>query len=220
MNSLHTFLQMIQQRGLEIKTVYDIGAMHGLWTAEYKPDLPNSKFLLFEANPECVEILTRTGYPFYNFALSNPGRGNVEYHAGGLSSGNSYYKEFTSYYDHDHIYNLPTVTLDHLIDVYDLPLPNLIKLDTQGSELDILAGAERAVAHADLIFTECPIVEYNKGAPNISQYLDYFRSKDFVPVDILQHHIFEGVLIQIDMMFMHKESKCKFIHDHTKTLRI
>lgn len=220
MNSLHTFLQTLQQRGLEIKTVYDIGAMYGLWTTEFKPTIPDAKFLLFEANPECIGILTQTGYPFYNFVLSNPGRPAVEYHAGGMSSGNSYYKETTSYYDNDRIYHLPCVTLDHLIDVYNLPLPNFIKLDTQGSELDVLAGAEKAVAHADLIFTECPIVEYNKGAPNIHQYLEYFKSKGFVPVDVFQHTVIEGVLVQIDIMFMRKEAKCRYIHDHTDTLRV
>jgi FkbM family methyltransferase len=220
MGSLNDFLGLVQSRGLEIKTVYDIGAMHGHWTAMCKQFIPDAKFLLFEANPELVGSLTRSGYPFYNFVLSNPGRGAVDYYAGGLDSGNSYYKESTSYYDQNRIYNLPCVTLDHLIDVYDLPLPNFIKLDTQGSELDVLAGAERAVAHADLIFTECPIVEYNKGAPNIHDYLEYFKSKNFVPVDICDHHIIEGVLIQIDLMFMRTDTKCRVMHDHTNMLRL
>jgi len=69
--------------------------------------------------------------------------------------------------------------LDELIDKHNLPIPDFIKLDTQGSELDILKGATKIVGKTPLIFTEMPIIEYNKGAPKFSEYMDFFKAHDY-----------------------------------------
>jgi len=37
--------------------------------------------------------------------------------------------------------------------------------------------------------------------------LEYFKSKDFLPIDILEIHKAEELLIQVDIMFMKKEYK-------------
>jgi Methyltransferase FkbM domain len=138
--------------------------------------------------------------------LSNPGREYVNFY-NGSNTGDSYYKETTKHYDDQGSIRLPCVTLDALVKEHDLPLPNFIKLDTQGSELDILAGAESFLSSVDLIYTECPIVKYNHGAPNIQDYLDYFKRKRFIPVDILEIHRAENILLQIDIMFVSLQMK-------------
>jgi hypothetical protein len=70
-----------------------------------------------------------------------------------------------------------------------------------------LAGAESIIDKVDLIYTECPIIQYNAGSPNISEYLEYFKSKNFIPLDIFEIHNMENTLLQIDIMFMKKETK-------------
>lgn len=205
---LHNFLQTVQSSGLQINTVYDIGAWDGNWSRITKAQtIPNADFILFEANPVYAQKLAYTGFKnFCGVALSNPGRTSVEFF-NGTNTGDSYYKETTKFYDNQGSITLPCVTLDQLKISSNLPTPQFIKIDTQGSELDILSGAESFIRDVDLIYTECPIVKYNDGAPNIQDYLNFFKQKEFIPIDIFEIHRGECTLIQIDIMFMKKESK-------------
>ena len=72
--------------------------------------------------------------------------------------------------------------------------------------MDILSGAS-FLDKVDLIYIECPIIEYNKGAPDMQDYLNFFKKRMFIPVTLLEVHIHEATLVQIDIMFMRKETK-------------
>jgi FkbM family methyltransferase len=215
-NALNEFLFKIQQTGLSIDVVYDIGCWKGVWSYNLKNSvLPNSQFFLFEANPAYEQILSESGFPCFMAVLSNPGRESVEFY-NGTNTGDSYYKENTTEYDNQGYITLPCITLDQVIKECSLPIPNFIKLDTQGSELDVLAGAESIINQVDLIFTECPIIRYNIGSPTIQDYLDYFKQHNFIPIDLLEKHISEETLMQVDIMFVRKEIKDKFLTPNIK----
>lgn len=223
--SLHDFLVDVQRRGLKIDTVFDIGAEGGVWAKTAKRTFcPNSEFFLFEANPAYKQQLADTGFRFFNdHAISNPGRQDVEFfvidkQCGAQNGGNSYYKENTEWYNNSIPLTLPCTTIDELIALHNLPTPNLIKLDTQGSELDILKGAESIIDKVDMIYTECPIIQYNTNAPNIQDYLEYFKSKRFIPITVMEVHVGEAVLLQVDIMFMREESKNKYTCE-TRSIR-
>ena len=194
----------------KIQTVYDVGACNGWWYMDTRPYLPEAKFFLFEANPEYEETLKQTGQRVFNKVLSNPGRGEVEFY-NGTNTGDSYYKETTTIYDNQVPIKVPTITLDELIEQNNLPIPQLLKLDTQGSELDILQGATKILGKTELIVTEMPIIEYNKGAPNFSEYLNFFKSHDYIPVDVLEVHRGEETLIQLDILFVLRSAKYKVL---------
>ena len=98
--NLEQYLTSIQQDGLKIDTVYDVGANVGSWsTALRNSVLSDSYFYLFEGDPQHEQRLQATGLPYYIGILSDPGRDTVEYYQGGTSTGNSYYKENTVFYD-------------------------------------------------------------------------------------------------------------------------
>lgn len=211
MSNLKIILARLQQNGLKINTVYDIGACQGDWSKEIKPHIPGADFFLFEANPAYDQILLQTGFPYLcGKALSNPGREKVDFY-NGTNTGDSYYKENTVWYENQTAIQLPCTTIDELIAKFALPPANFIKLDTQGSELDILAGAAGIINSVDLVLTECPIISYNKGAPNINDYLEYFKSNNFIPVGMIEEHVIEATLVQLDILFMRKETKDKYL---------
>lgn len=206
--NLEQYLTTIQQDGLQIDTVYDIGANVGSWSSELKNGiLKDSYFYLFEGDPDHEARLQATGLPYYIGILSNPGRESVEYYRGGTSTGNSYYKENTVFYDNAVPVSMPARTLESIVDECAMPVPNFIKIDTQGSELDILRGSETILPGVDLIYLECPIGKYNLGAPNIQQYLEYMASQNFIPSDLLEIHTADRVLVQIDIMFINIKTK-------------
>jgi FkbM family methyltransferase len=172
--TLSQFLTDVQNAGLKIDTVYDIGAWVGQWSREMKnTTLANSDFVLFEANPAYKSILNQSGFTtFCGTALSNPGRESVIFY-NGTNTGDSYYKETTKYYDRQGHIELPCMILDQVRENLNLVIPQFIKIDTQGSELDILSGAS-FLNQVDLIYCECPIIQYNSGAPNMQDYLKFF----------------------------------------------
>jgi hypothetical protein len=92
---------------------------------------------------------------------------------------------------------------------YDLPQPSLLKLDTQGSELDILSGSNSVLSQTDLVLLECPIIKYNQGAPNIQQYLDFMRYRGFVLCYLAEEHYAYSCLLQIDIMFINLDTRSR-----------
>lgn len=206
-----SYLKHLQSLGLKIQTVYDVGACKGAWSLLINREaLPESSFYLFEANPAYISDLQMTGFPYLQTVLSNPGREFVDFY-NGCNTGDSYYKELSKHYENQGSIRLPCTTLDAIVNQFNLPIPNLLKIDTQGSELDILEGSKTFLKNVDLIFTECPIVPYNKDAPNIHQYIEYIRDNDFIPVNLLECHVFENTLLQIDIMFMRRDIKYEFL---------
>jgi len=213
------YINFCKSKGLKIDTVYDIGAYMGNWSINFKNNaLPEAEFILFEANSIFNDRLESIGFQTFNVLLSNPGREYVEFY-NGADSGDSYYKENTTHYNNKTSIKLPCFTLNEIIKTYNLPYPNFIKLDTQGSEIDILNGASDIIDFVDLIAIECPIMEYNSNSPNFYDYLKYFKEHNFLPVQITEEHMSEDILIQLDMVFMKKETKDRILSP-TTTLKI
>ncbi|QWD64625.1 FkbM family methyltransferase [Polynucleobacter sp. MWH-UH2A] len=199
--------------GFRLNTVYDVGACTGNWSREIAKNFRGTELVLFEANPAYSKALIETGYKNFNVALSNPGRNKISFY-NGTNTGDSYYKETTKFYDAQGAIELPCFTLDELISSHSIPIPNFIKLDTQGSELDILHGFSY-LNQVDLVLIECPIVTYNLGAPGIDQYLDFFKKNRFIPVDILEVHRMENTLLQVDIIFAREDVKYQYFGANT-----
>ena len=112
-----------------------------------------------------------------------------------------------------------STTLDNIVKKENLPLPDFLKIDTQGSELDILRGSKKSISKCSLIYLECPIIEYNLKAPKLNEYIDYLNLIDFVPYDVCEIHKIDNVLIQIDILFIKKNILNK-IYPNKKILNI
>ena len=64
-----------------------------------------------------------------------------------------------------------THTLDKVIRENKLPIPNLLKIDTQGYEVEIPLGAKEVLDQVNFLHLECPIYKYNERSPDISEFL-------------------------------------------------
>ena len=204
MSNLEGFLLRVKQNGIQINTVYDIGAYQGEWAQQVKKILGRqTNFILFEANTEHNALLKKTGMLFYNCLLSAKS-GIMEFYSLG-ETGDSYFKEHNAAYDSITPKLQMAETLDAIIAKEKLDLPDLIKLDTQGSEIDILSGAVIALPSAKIVILEVPIVEYNIGAPNLVDYINFMRNNSFIPVDVTEIHVLLSRLVQIDIAFLRQD---------------
>ena len=191
------------KKGLNINTVYDIGAHKGRWTKWNKKILKKSEFILFEANEIHAEKLKKTKSKYFIQILASEDKEVNFYRKGG--TGDSMYLENTDHYD-GHAEHVLAKSLDTLVHENKLPAPNYIKLDVQGAELDILRGANDTLKSCALVYMECPIVEYNLGSPKLNEYLDFMEKLGFKPLKIFEQHMHTGILIQIDIMFIASEA--------------
>jgi FkbM family methyltransferase len=188
----------------EYYTVLDIGAHHGEFYYELKKHVPNSRVYSIEALPENMEKLLSIN-PLSLQAVLSDKRQLVNFYLPNdemiPTTGASYYCEKTDFYTNPRILQLETITLNELSQIYEIPLVyDLIKIDTQGSEIDILKGATNI--RTKYLLLEMPLMEYNKNAPNFNQYLDYLNKNNFYPVEIVEEHKYiHGEIIQIDMLF-------------------
>lgn len=120
-------------------------------------------------------------------------------------TGDSYYKENTPSYDSVAATKRTTKTLDSIVVDERLSPADLIKIDTQGSELDILRGGLKALQNCSLVYLECPTLSYNEGAPNFQEYSEFLLGHSFVPYEVCELHYSYGALIQMDVLFVKKE---------------
>lgn len=196
---LHVVLTRLRRRGLKIETVYDIGARRGWWTAHVRPSLPGASFFLFEANEMHAEALQEKGERYFTVMLSSEEK-LVEYYATG-SPGDSYFRETTEHYAGVTPRTVRTTTLDHVIETHALPYPDFIKADVQGAELDVLSGGSKALDKAKLVLLECPIIEYNEGAPKIHEYFSFMDERGFTPIEFVGRRWRHGRMIQVEILF-------------------
>ena len=100
----------------------------------------------------------------------------MQLHADGVSSTTLDMGEVPGFRHHE----LDQRTLDDFVAQYSLPLPDLIKLDVQGSELAILSQAQRCLKHAELVFAETWLVRgYGKQTPYITELIELLDKYDY-----------------------------------------
>ncbi|NDE13742.1 FkbM family methyltransferase [bacterium] len=78
-----------------------------------------------------------------------------------------------------------TRTLDSIVTEHGLPLPDLIKIDVQGAEIDILKGAAATIQNCERLIVELQCVQYNRGALLVNESLPIIEGMGFECVDPL-----------------------------------
>jgi FkbM family methyltransferase len=195
-------LALLQKNGLAISTVYDIGANKGRWSRDMKRVLTRSNFFLFEANESHRKKLVSRGFPFFICVLGSKEETRRFYSIGG--TGDSLYLEKTSHYEEANSREVKTRTLKAIVQENKLPAPSFIKLDVQGAELDILTGSDGLLEQCHAIYMECPVLEYNAGAPSFDDYIQFMLDRGYVPTQVLEQHLINGALTQFDILFIRK----------------
>ncbi len=192
--------------------VIDIGARLGDWAKEAKAAWPEAQFLLIEGNLECQPTLDSSGF-HYAMALLSDKEKVVDFYTikdCPMATGASYYREKTPFFADDKVKveKYKTTTLDYIweraIAVPD-PHPLLVKIDTQGSELDILAGAEKLLKEVDAVVMEISHVEYNIGAPSSKDAAIFMAKHGFYAAEKLGdiiHPIERDRIVQTDMLYL------------------
>ncbi len=194
-------------QGLRLERALDIGAYRGEFAGLINRLWPRIKVWQFEAderqkprNPEALYVLLGNQVRECDFYTVDE--------KDAFTTGSSIYRENTDYYRNPIILKKEMTTIDRIMDRVDFSgnwrEHGLVKLDTQGSEVDILEGARNFLQSfvPRLILMETSIFPYNLGAPLIADVFAYMTSIGYRPLDVfdLQHGP-DGTLVQMDVLF-------------------
>jgi len=168
------YLLKLKKSGFEPKVIYDIGSCVLHWTNIAKKLWPNAKIILFDAF-QPAEFLY-SGYDYHIGVLSNVDNNIVRFYQNDFHpGGNSYYREigckFGDFFPEDKYIEMKTMTLDTIVKERGFPLPDFVKIDVQGAEIDIINGGINTINNASRLIVELQSVEYNKGALLANQSL-------------------------------------------------
>lgn len=182
---LHTCIKL-KKSGFNLRNYLDIGAS-GCETSDIiKRVWPKADILLIEANEEFENFYKKIGYKYIIKCLGKE-NGEANFYKTKkfkFARGNSIYREISDAYNDEMIIieKIKTYKLDDIIDTkFDF-----IKLDTQGSELDIINGGINVISKAKVIVVEISLEETNINgclAPEIINKLNSLKFDLICPIE-------------------------------------
>jgi len=210
---------LLKKNGYTPDCILDIGAHHGNWTTSMMSIYPDSKYYLFEGiNYQQLDRFQTNPNVYVKNVLLNDKIEEVDwYEEKYASTGDSFFKERSSYFLNTVPTKRTTINLDTIMDRDNILKEEkniFIKIDCQGAEIPILKGSKQILDRTDFIVIEMPLFgQYNTGVPNCLEHINFMDSIGFIPFDIVATHYINGFNMQIDMLFINKN------HDMNNTVQ-
>jgi len=204
-------LEEVRDMNINPNAILDIGAHTGQFHNWAKRVWPDVGVFMVEANPLHESALDRlammNGDNYLIAALGDEEREVTFYTRSDKphTEGNSYYKEH-NFWDIPQLVQETKVTLQKLDNLFeDNTVFDIIKVDTQGSEIDILKGGKDLVSKARVVILEVSFIPYNEGAPTDQETMDYMNEIGFEERMSVGEHYDGDTIVQKDLIFTNKE---------------
>lgn len=196
-------------------TVFDIGANCGQFAMSLRDYGFSGKIVSFEPLPEAHRQLTAAASADESWIVppavalgDSEGHLNIHVSANSVASSALHLtteaQQLCPDFSSDSSIVVPCATLDSLADHYlDSEDVLFIKLDVQGYEPRIIAGATKTLSRAVGIQVELSLVPFYEGQPTYGQMLDCLRSRGFSlwGVDPVFADPRTGRLLEVDGLF-------------------
>ena len=189
--------------GIKFNKVLDIGAYEGHWKDMFKSIYPNSEVFMIEANKDKEKILKNKGKYFIGLLGSEDNK-LVDYYKCSTPktphTGNSVFLENTSHsFISEKRKTIKLTSVPNILDKYDL-----IKMDVQGSELEIIKGGLDIIKQSNFLLLELSLIEYNQKVPLANEVMTYLKKNNFELIDIFDVYYQNNMAIQFDGLFKNK----------------
>lgn len=215
-------LEHLKRLGLAPRAVIDVGVADG--TMPLYQAFPDARHVLIEPLEESKPFLEAIAaqFPHVEYVIAAAGRQSgrvvINVHKDIARS--------SLYWESDYVpgavmpREVPLVTLDQVRRERELAGPILLKIDVQGAELDVLAGAEETLRATECVVLETSLFEFFRGAPLVSEVVAYLQRQGFVIYDVwaLQYRPLDGAMSMIDLAFVKEHGAFRRVHRfHTAT---
>jgi len=178
--------------GFSPTVIFDVGAAEGSWSELLSPVFPNASFHLFEPLADFM--------PFYQAGLKTRLERHAKFtlHPVALGDQNGpvrmsihpdgYSSTVFDMSGHPHypgLHNVEMRRLDEFVERHQLPLPDLIKIDTQAAEMLVLSYARQCLDHASVVFAEAWFDRgYGPGTPLITELSAFLDTHGYQLVEL------------------------------------
>jgi FkbM family methyltransferase len=201
-------LKNIRRLGFSPEFCLDIGAYEGNWTRDFKQIFPDCAIMMLEGQllKEPCLIKTQNEYKDveYKIALLGASETQVIFNI---------YETASSVLTEHHDTNAKTeyrnlATLDKLLETSSNKKPDFIKIDTQGYELEILKGGEKALENAEFVLLEVSFLDIYVNCPLVTETISFMKQHGFVVYDVctLLRRPLDNALFQSDFLFIKESS--------------
>ncbi|WP_395051082.1 FkbM family methyltransferase [Flavobacterium sp.] len=212
---MDTFLEDLKIRGLECKTILDVGANSSSWSRIAKKIFPEAYFYLIEPQVEMEEKLKAFTNEFSNSAYLLQGAGAKKEILTltiweDLAGSSLLPREEEKLLSNGKQRKIEIVAINDLIEGDKIRMPELIKLDIQGFELEALKGATKTFGHTEVYILEVSLFPFSDGLdmPVMSDVINFMLGYDYVVYDFagFLRRPLDGALGQCDICFVKKNS--------------
>lgn len=187
--------------------ILDIGAHTGQFYGWAKTEWPDAMIHMIEANEyhgSTLYKLTKHTTDTYTIAVLGDSKRDIIFYTRKdkpQTEGASYYKEL-AYWDIPQLVMEIPRTLETLDSLFSNDESfDLIKIDTQGSELDILRGGERLCKKAKYIILEVSLIDLNEDAPTYDEVTLFMKNYGFEEITSIGEHYSQNEIVQKDLIF-------------------
>ena len=208
-------LRQLVSLGLRPKTVIDVGVAYG--TTELYEGVPEAQFLLIEPVAEFEPFLRKicekyNGQYVLAAAGETPGTAPLNVHTDPDCS--SFLREVEGALVDGVPREVPVVTIDSVCAERGLAGPYLVKVDVQGAELQVLAGAQRTLAETEVVILEVTLFGTMIGGPQIYDVISRMKEWGFVAYDVFGflYRPLDNALCQVDILFVQESGRFRQTH--------
>ena len=190
--------KILINNNLDIKSVLDVGAHAGTFTFGCKQFYPEAYYYMIDGNHITEHYIGNSGIDYKIVYLSNEVKDTIVYKTtyNAFNTGDSLYRENTNYYSDDKLLTEQIKT------------STFIKIDSQGSEMDIIKGGLEMCKRAKIFLLEASVYPYNLGAPMFDELKEFMSSIGYPHhkiVSDIHHPENHSLLIQHDVLFSKTE---------------
>jgi len=206
--SFPIFFHHLKALDFNVQTVIDVGVAFG--TPGIYQSFPNARYFLVEPVAECRPILEKLKQQLnaeYFMVAAGATDGEVVFNVHDDISGSSLFAQVEGAALDGEARSTPMRRLDSLLPP-DLAHPVLLKIDTQGAEIEVLKGLGDRVLEIDLLIVETSLMPMRRGIPEFADIVKYCDEAGFAVYDVLEGHnrSLDGALAQIDLAMVRKDS--------------
>ena len=206
-------LQKLKANGFNPKLVVDVGASNGEFYNECRKIFTDAEYMLFEARKyeetsiaETIADIEPKPELIYDTLLGTNIGKIVKFF--NMNAGSSIYEENTKF--PRTVEKKRMRALEEFL-IGRMKKPAFLKIDTQGSELDILESLFGLQYYFEVIQLEVALLEYNKKAPTVADIHNFmdsigFALYDFGPAFCRQS---DNAIFHMDWIFVQKNSKLR-----------
>jgi len=199
-------MERLSANGFKPDLIFDVGAYQGDFAKICNQIWPKAKIACFEAQENKIPVLQE-------FAACIPSLTVYQTLLGAQDSDNVAFNEAetASSVLLEHIpQNFPVkhykmTTVDNVVSTYfSGQCPSLLKLDTQGYELEILKGSQKSLAGMEVILVEVNLIDIHQNVPLLAEITHWLNEKGWAAYDIcdLTRRPLDQALWQADFLFV------------------